>query len=148
MSIREEYPKLDSQLQTWGSLSVNTEVLRQLSLTLPRSVLARICNIERLLYIPTPFTLDFVLGLKGLSVNILKKRSMMMTGTLRVFGKTDLQNYLKKRIENVKQLFEQKVCVSPTVDRQAQQTDSSRLPQRKPPGLPCQVLNSLPHAAQ
>lgn len=73
---------------------------------------------------------------------------MMMTGTLRVFGKTDLQNYLKKRIENVKQLFEQKVCVSPTVDRQAQQTDSSRLPQRKLPGLPCQVLNSLPHAAQ
>lgn len=100
LSVGEASPMLDSQLETWGSLSINIDrgpktVVLDVFQTF--SCLHLLCW-EVALY-STPFTLEFGLGFKGLSVIYLKKRGVMVEMiTLTVFGKTDLQNHLNRRI--------------------------------------------------
>lgn len=71
----------------------------------PEAILRRYPEVPLLTYVMLrrppvlPLLLNLSWGLKGLSINCLKTRSMMMAMiTLRAFGKTDLQNHLNRSI--------------------------------------------------
>ena len=135
-------PKLDSQLETWGSLSINTD--RD-----PETCPCCSCSAEKLPYTPLPLHLNLSWIYKDCQLIAWRWEAWWWRRSLWGFLEKLICKITRTRGCKMKNspLNKRSVC-PPQWTRVHRQTDNSKLLQWEPPGLHVQALNSLHILAQ